>query len=55
MLPQENIKALTRFLTTHQDAEEITIDAEWGTAQTIGRQILPAAMDGFYYAKLRKR
>lgn len=38
------------------DASEIVIEAEWGTAMPVGRQILPGeqSMDGFYYALLRK-
>lgn len=54
ILPLENAELLTRFLKTHRDAKEIVIEAQWGTPQPIGRQILPANMDGFYYAKLQK-
>ena len=54
ILSQENTQLLTHFLKTHADAKELLIDAEWGKAQTVGRQILPATMDGFYYAKLKK-
>ena len=42
---------------SHQSyATEIVIDAQWGNALPIGRQILPGDqnMDGFYYALLKK-
>ncbi len=57
VLPQENVRQLKRFCAELADAEHVPIEAEWGLAQTYGRQILPgqAGMDGFYYASLRKR
>lgn len=56
-LAVENVQQITHFLATHSDAEELPIDATWGIAQTVGRQILPGqdGMDGFYYARLTKR
>jgi len=44
------------FLAEHADASELPIAAAWGVAGAAGRQILSgdAAMDGFYYARLRK-
>ncbi len=57
VLPQENVRQLRRFCTEQADAEHLPIEAEWGLAQTFGRQILPgqAGMDGFYYAALHKK
>ena len=48
--------SLEGFLEQHEDAELVTFNAEWGTAVTCGRQIMPgeAQMDGFFYAVLRK-
>lgn len=56
ILPDENSQLLTQFLREHGDASEVIIDATWGVACTVGRQILPGQnnMDGFYYACLRK-
>jgi 16S rRNA (cytosine967-C5)-methyltransferase len=56
IFPAENTEVLTDFLATHKDAQEEKINAEWGRACTIGRQIFPGmhGMDGFYYALLRK-
>lgn len=53
----ENSQQINNFLSDHSDAEEAPIEANWGQAQTHGRQILPGEqdMDGFYYACLRKR
>jgi len=57
VLKQENANQIKAFLSGQSDATEIVIDAEWGLAQVCGRQILTgeSAMDGFYYAKLRKQ
>jgi 16S rRNA (cytosine967-C5)-methyltransferase len=56
VLKRENERPLIEFLAGHRDAREHVIDAEWGHACAIGRQILPgeAAMDGFYYARVSK-
>jgi len=56
VLPQENYRQLQHFLARHGDAREQRIDAPWGVASEVGRQILPGAsnMDGFYYACICK-
>ncbi|MGE3319321.1 MAG: 16S rRNA (cytosine(967)-C(5))-methyltransferase RsmB [Candidatus Berkiella sp.] len=55
-LAVENVQQISHFLSTQDDAKELPIDATWGIAQPIGRQILPGqdGMDGFYYARLIK-
>jgi 16S rRNA (cytosine967-C5)-methyltransferase len=58
ILPEENERILLSFMKNHPDCEEQTIIAEWGLAKECGRQILPGmypGMDGFYFAKLRKK
>lgn len=57
VLKQENELQIGAFLEQHGDAEEICIDAEWGIPRPHGRQIFSGdrEMDGFYYAKLRKK
>lgn len=58
VLPQENERCVAAFLAGRPDAEGRPMDADWGRATGIGRQILPggaAQMDGFYYACLHKR
>ncbi|MDZ4730882.1 MAG: 16S rRNA (cytosine(967)-C(5))-methyltransferase RsmB [Xanthomonadales bacterium] len=57
LLHDENANQIKNFLSTHGDAEEQLIEAEWGHSQAHGSQILPGEqdMDGFYYARLRKR
>jgi 16S rRNA (cytosine967-C5)-methyltransferase len=56
VLKEENERQIVDFLAGHPDATEWPIAAEWGAACAAGRQILPGdlAMDGFYYARLRK-
>ncbi len=65
ILPAENTKLIEHFIAKTDDASEQKIDAQWGFAQPVGRQILPGMvdesndvnvenMDGFYYAKLYK-
>ncbi|MGZ8193427.1 MAG: 16S rRNA (cytosine(967)-C(5))-methyltransferase RsmB, partial [Methylobacter sp.] len=56
ILKQENEQQIQAFLTEHNDAAEWPIDVGWGSARQYGRQILTgeSAMDGFYYARLRK-
>jgi 16S rRNA (cytosine967-C5)-methyltransferase len=53
---QENEQQIQAFLAEHADSVEIPIDSTWGFARSHGRQILTgeSAMDGFYYARLRK-
>lgn len=57
ILKQENEQQTEAFLAAHRDGVEWPIEADWGQAQKVGRQILTgqAGMDGFYYARLRKR
>ncbi|HEY9147507.1 MAG TPA: 16S rRNA (cytosine(967)-C(5))-methyltransferase RsmB, partial [Gammaproteobacteria bacterium] len=56
VLPQENSEQLANFLARHDDARELPLQAEWGQAVTVGRQVLPNqdGMDGFYYACITK-
>lgn len=56
IFPEENTKVLESFLARHADALEKPIQATWGIAAAVGRQILPGmqGMDGFYYAVLVK-
>lgn len=57
VLREENELQMQNFLNAHVHAREISVDAAWGHACAVGRQILPgeADMDGFYYAILRKQ
>ncbi|MFD2165811.1 16S rRNA (cytosine(967)-C(5))-methyltransferase RsmB [Thalassotalea euphylliae] len=54
VLPQENAEQVQAFIEQHQDAELIALP-EYNTQA--GWQILPGEqnMDGFFYAKLKKR
>lgn len=54
---EENADRVQIFLQMHPDAKEEPIQADWGIPVLVGRQILPGMhnMDGFYYARLRKR
>lgn len=63
IIPDENYHQVESFLKRHKEntngiakAEEILIEAGWGSRMPFGRQILPGEnnMDGFYYALLRK-
>jgi 16S rRNA (cytosine967-C5)-methyltransferase len=55
ILKAENELQIADFLSTHQDAQAINIDLDWGIQTSIGKQQLPnGEFDGFYYAKLRK-
>lgn len=56
VLRQENSDVIGQFLDTHPDAREVPLPEYIGRAEKHGRQILPGthAMDGFYYAKLKK-
>lgn len=56
IMPEENTRVLERFLAVTENARELPIDATWGIAQNIGRQLLPSidGCDGFYYAQLQK-
>ncbi|RDH83313.1 MAG: 16S rRNA (cytosine(967)-C(5))-methyltransferase [endosymbiont of Escarpia spicata] len=57
ILPEENEQQVAAFLAAEESARECGIDAPWGEACALGRQIRPgdASMDGFYYACLEKR
>lgn len=57
ILPEENIHQVEHFLQKQNDAVHVPIEANWGHALSIGRQILPGdeGMDGFYYALLAKQ
>jgi len=54
--PEENTQVIKRFFAAYTDAAEEKIQADWGLACEVGRQILPGMhhMDGFYYARIRK-
>lgn len=54
VLPDENESVIAAFLEKHSDAVHLPIDAEWGIAKNLGRQILPGPMDGFYYCLIEK-
>ena len=56
VMPKENTQVIEGFLKRQPHAECELLDADWGIAQTCGRQLLPAVTghDGFYYARLRK-
>jgi 16S rRNA (cytosine967-C5)-methyltransferase len=54
VLPTENEAVVDGFLAATADARELRIDASWGMARSHGRQLLPGAQDGFYYARLEK-
>lgn len=56
VLPRENSEQLANFLARHDDACETLLQAEWGQAQQVGRQVLPNqdGMDGFFYACITK-
>ena len=57
VLPTENSQVIEAFLADQEDAQHSQIEADWGIAQTFGRQLLPQIKghDGFYYACLNKR
>jgi 16S rRNA (cytosine967-C5)-methyltransferase len=56
VLPEENEKVVASFCNTADDAEHITIDADWGLKRDFGRQLFPSnnGPDGFYYALIQK-
>ncbi len=56
ILKEENERQVSTFLSDYSDAQAVTIQADWGRPAGPGRQILPGenAMDGFYYARLKK-
>ncbi len=56
ILPAENEHQLDWFLVEQPEARERPIEANWGEARSVGRQIAPGegGADGFYYALLEK-
>lgn len=56
ILPVENAELIAQFIELTPDAQDQTIVADWGIAQSYGRQLLASenGPDGFYYALLRK-
>ncbi|NHB59571.1 16S rRNA (cytosine(967)-C(5))-methyltransferase RsmB [Acinetobacter shaoyimingii] len=56
ILKAENEQQMIDFFTTHSDAEEIKIEADWGIEQVHGRQLFPETDrgDGFYYCLIKK-
>ncbi|MDT8319799.1 MAG: 16S rRNA (cytosine(967)-C(5))-methyltransferase RsmB [Xanthomonadales bacterium] len=57
VLRDENERQMEWFLGRQADAELVPVDGDWGRDTGHGRQILPGEqeMDGFFYARLRKR
>lgn len=57
VLKQENEQQVHAFLAEHGDADELSINADWGAGGACGRQIFTgeSAMDGFYYACISKQ
>jgi 16S rRNA (cytosine967-C5)-methyltransferase len=57
ILKQENEQQIDAFLAEYSDAVELPIDADWGFLGSHGRQIMTgeSALDGFYYARIRKQ
>ncbi len=57
VLPAENADLVAHFLDTQLDASSLPIDADWGVASGVGRQLLSSAdgCDGLYYALLEKQ
>jgi len=43
ILPIENTELIEHFIKITDDAQETKIDAQWGIAQPVGRQILPGS------------
>lgn len=56
VLPEENERIVQAFLQQTANAEHLAIEAPWGVARPIGRQLFPQlnGHDGFYYARLYK-
>lgn len=57
ILRRENHDQVSAFLRSHDDAFDMPIEAEWGIAEGVGRQILTGegGMDGFYYARIGRK
>lgn len=56
ILKTENEQQMQNFFSTHPNAEEVKIVADWGIEQQHGRQCLPepGRGDGFYYCLIKK-
>ncbi|WP_407412434.1 16S rRNA (cytosine(967)-C(5))-methyltransferase RsmB [Acinetobacter sp.] len=56
ILKAENEQQMVEFFSTHSDAQEIKIDADWGVEQIHGRQLFPQVGrgDGFFYCLMQK-
>jgi 16S rRNA (cytosine967-C5)-methyltransferase len=56
ILPEENHEIIQQFLSMESSATSVAIDAPWGIASDLGRQILPREneADGFFYSLLHK-
>lgn len=56
LLAAENHQRVAAFLEHHADARERPIQADWGRAMPVGRQLLPRSggHDGFYYALIER-
>lgn len=56
ILKAENEQQMVDFFSTHSDAQEIKIDADWGVEQIHGRQLFPQVGrgDGFFYCLMQK-
>jgi 16S rRNA (cytosine967-C5)-methyltransferase len=57
IVSEENEHQLQRFLEGQRDAHEFPLEADWGEARSVGRQIAPGenGMDGFFFACLVKQ
>ncbi|MCL6414256.1 16S rRNA (cytosine(967)-C(5))-methyltransferase RsmB [Aestuariirhabdus sp. Z084] len=57
VMKAENSDQVGHFLNQQEDAVEIPITANWGQADSHGRQLFPqpGGHDGFYYALLKKK
>lgn len=56
LFAEENWQVVSRFLQKTPDAMDKPIEATWGNAADVGRQLLPkpGGHDGFYYAGIQK-
>lgn len=56
ILKAENEQQMVNFFSTHADAQEIKIEADWGVEQIHGRQLFPQVGrgDGFFYCLMQK-
>ena len=56
LFKDENQNQMADFLSQHDDAVEIKIEADWGQPCLHGRQLFPGEQDadGFYFCRLKK-